>query len=232
MAYFIKSLTLTGAIAAYFTALILVFGGLSNLILPLVLLLGGTFLSKLNKQSTDKMGRNAKQVFANGGIGLICLVLYYFTGNTLYYLAFLISFAVSISDTFSSEIGQYFKGTTFDIYSLNPMPVGLSGGISWVGTLGGLMGAIICTLLSFLFLNIQWSDALIIGALGYGGMLLDSLLGSRLQAKYRHQNGVLFDVQLDDSYELVKGYHWCTNDLVNLLANAITVIVFILLRLL
>ena len=94
MAYFIKSLTYSGAIAAYFTALILIYGGLPNLILPLILLLGGTFLTKLNKQASDKMGRNAKQVFANGGIGLLCLVLYYLSGNALYYLGFLISFSV------------------------------------------------------------------------------------------------------------------------------------------
>ena len=227
MAYLVKSLTITGAIAAYFTALVLAFGDLSNLILPLILLLGGTFLTKLNKQASDKMGRNAKQVFANGGIGLLCLMLYYLSGNALYYLAFLISFSVSISDTFSSEIGQYFKSTTFDIYSMNPIPSGLSGGISWIGTLGGLMGAIICTILSFLFLKIQLSDAFLVGALGYAGMLLDSLLGSRLQAKYLDENNVLNEIKLG---QLVKGYKWCTNDVVNLMANAITVLVFILIR--
>jgi len=227
MAYLVKSLTITGAIAAYFTALILVFGGLSNLILPLILLIGGTLLTKLNKQASDKMGRNAKQVFANGGIGLLCLLLYYWTHNDLYYLAFLTSFAISISDTFSSEIGQYFKGKTFDIYSLNPMPSGLSGGISWIGTLGGFIGAMVCTVISFLFLKIQLSDAFLVGALGYAGMLLDSLLGSRIQAKYLDENHALTEI---NSGQLVKGYSWCTNDVVNLMANALTVVVFILVR--
>jgi uncharacterized membrane protein len=58
---------------------------------------------------------------------------------------------------------------------------------------------------------------------GFLGMLLDSLLGAGLQARYRDPStGVLSDVRPVGG-ELASGYRFITNDAVNLLAIALTV---------
>lgn len=232
VAYFLKWLSFSGAIAAFFTALILGYGGLEFFYLPMLLLIGGTLLSKLNKHTSDKNGRNAKQVLANGSIGLTCLILYYNSHNTVFFIAYLLSFSVSICDTFSSEIGKFFKGATIDILTLKPITKGLSGGISIKGTIGGFVGAMMCSLIAILLLNIQLSESIAIGLIGFIGMLVDSLMGSIFQAKYKNIHTEAIEEDKNLANKLIKGYAWCSNDLVNLLSNAITVILFIAIQLL
>jgi uncharacterized membrane protein len=59
---------------------------------------------------------------------------------------------------------------------------------------------------------------------GTAGMLVDSIMGSLLQAKYRSANGTLSDApsNLGEAPEI--GFAWCNNDRVNLLSNIITTI--------
>jgi uncharacterized membrane protein len=62
---------------------------------------------------------------------------------------------------------------------------------------------------------------------GFCGMLADSFLGSWLQAKYKTANGHITEKPVQGTL-LVKGYAWCGNDMVNLLANAVVTAVIIL----
>jgi uncharacterized membrane protein len=63
----------------------------------------------------------------------------------------------------------------------------------------------------------RWDTAIfcVVTGLGFAGMLLDSVLGSVFQAKYV-KNGVISEV--GDRSDLVRGWHWCDNDLVNLVS--------------
>ncbi len=229
VAYFLKWLTISGAMAAFLTAIILQYGGLQFFAHPLLLLVGGTLLSKLNVDRKEKHGRNARQVFANGSVGLACLLMYYIFENNVYLEGFLLSFAISIADTFSSEIGKYFKGNTIDIIGFKRMPVGLSGGISFNGTFAGLLGSLLCIFISNYIYHIALERSFLIGLLGFVGMVLDSILGSTLQAKYT-VNGQVVE-ERNNANQLIKGYGWCTNDMVNLLSNVLVVTMFILLKL-
>lgn len=56
---------------------------------------------------------------------------------------------------------------------------------------------------------------------GFGGMLLDSILGSVLQAKYRVA-GQLSESGTRD--QLVSGLYWCNNDWVNLMSISLMVL--------
>jgi len=231
LAYKKHWLTLSGAVAAFGMAVVFILVGLRTFYLPLLLLLGGTLLSKLNAETEDKQGRDAKQVLANGLIGIICLLLYVLHFNDTYQspllLAYLLSFSISICDTFSSERGKYFKGKTIDILSFKPIASGLSGGISVQGTLGGLAGSIFCATISFFCFDITLCFALVVCLLSFTGMLFDSILGSLLQAKYVNRNGVIEENSSDDNH-LLKGYIWCSNDVVNLMSNLIVVSFFLL----
>jgi uncharacterized protein (TIGR00297 family) len=228
-AFYMRWLTAWGCVTAYLMALVFIYAGLDTFILPLILLLGGTLLSKLNLEAKEKNGRTAVQVLANGLVGCICLLAYTFLQHSEFpfFLAYLVSFSISICDTFSSEIGKFFKGRTFDILSFKPVVPGLSGGVSVMGTLGGIAGAGISALIAYGVFDISTSQAVQVCVFGCMGMLLDSVLGSVLQAKYINGYGVIGESPVVGG-RLMKGYTWCNNDVVNILSNALVVVVLLL----
>jgi uncharacterized protein (TIGR00297 family) len=232
-AFKMRWLTRGGALSAFLMALVFTMAGVFTFILPLVLLVGGSLLSKLNKEHREPGGRSTIQVLANGAVGTLCL--FYFvvmdgqTSEASAFLAYLISFCISISDTFSSESGKFFKGKTIDIISFGRVEPGLSGAVSLEGSIGGLVGSALSAGLSYLIFAISAQTAICIGLLGFAGMLLDSVLGSLFQAKYKNPQGgiVEYVVPGADHY---KGYTWFTNDVVNVVSNAIVVILFLALH--
>jgi len=234
-----KWLTTSGAMAAFWMALLLyASGGLEVFIAPGIFLITGSLLSKLNKNQKEKEGRNAVQVFANGITGVIFIFIYGMLHQHVYlmeafgireYHSFLtlgnISFCISMADSASSELGIYFKGTVYDILSFKKMPVGVSGGISVQGTIAGLAGAM---LLSFA-ISYAYHYPLIaffwMSLIGFIGMLVDSILGSLLQVKYKTISGILTD-DASPGAKKVKGFSWCTNDWVNIISNILVTLLF------
>jgi uncharacterized membrane protein len=61
---------------------------------------------------------------------------------------------------------------------------------------------------------------LFLAALGFAGMLLDSVLGSLVQAKYRAPTGVLQDSPAEGALQ-VGGLRWVSNDAVNLASTSL-----------
>ena len=249
------SLTAGGAGAASLLGLVVVVGtGSPWWLLPLVVFLGsssliGKLLPVRSAAGDAKQGRarDATQVLANGAVYAVAAfalsvpivdpedfaVSLVPNGPVL-----LVAMAVATADTWSSEIGQYFGGRTYDVLGRRAVPPGLSGGVSVAGTLAGLGGALLIALLGILPVlggGYGWSligDGPGVGAIttaGFLGMLLDSVLGALLQAKYRDPaTGQLTDRPAPDR-PLVSGLRWMTNDLVNFLAILLTVVVFYLL---
>jgi uncharacterized protein (TIGR00297 family) len=215
-------LTASGAAAACWVGLwLMATGGLKAFIAPALFLISGSLLSKLNRHTQEKKGRNAVQVFANGLVGVVCLTVYRLWGEPVFLHASLVSFCISMSDSVSSELGMYFKGSTYDITGLKKMRPGVSGGISLMGTLAGLAGAAMLALAVTLAYGFSLSIFFTILIFGFAGMLADSVLGSLLQAKYHQADGSLTD-DFFKNERPVKGYSWCGNDMVNLLANMTT----------
>ncbi|MFK8165694.1 MAG: DUF92 domain-containing protein [Lewinella sp.] len=233
-----SSLTTGGALTASLLGIGVVIGAHSFLwLLPLFLFLfSSSLIGRLFPVTTaagdakQKLPRDATQVLANGGyFGYMAMFSWPLEG--LLYLIMPITevwlitaMAIATADTWSSEIGQYFKRPTFDLVKWRKVPPGLSGGVSWPGTLAGLLGS------SFIVLSCFWLipyhepyllRVIIIG--GFLGMLLDSVLGSLFQAKYRNKlTGNLSDTPSHDT-ELAGGFSWVTNDLVNFVAILIGV---------
>jgi len=141
----------------------------------------------------------------------------------------LLTAATATADTWSSELGQYFRRPTWDLIKWRRLPAGLSGGVSWPGTLAGLGGAaLIANLGWWLLPEPSLQQILLITGFGFLGMLIDSVLGSLLQATYRDPaTGALSDVRPEGG-ELASGFPWMTNDLVNFLAIGLTALVAVL----
>lgn len=225
------SLSVGGAIAAVGLGILVTLTAGVEWMLPLFLFfLSSSLIGKLLPASTpgsdakDKQPRDVVQVLCNGGIyGLLAL-------TDLDPTLLLITMAVATADTWASEIGKYFRQSTVDILRLRRVPPGLSGGISTAGNLGGAAGAILIGGAGFLLLpTFTPGDFVSVIAFGFLGMLLDSLLGAGLQARYRDPStGVLSDVRPVGG-ELASGYRFITNDAVNLLAIGLTVAIALLL---
>lgn len=218
-AFYKKWLTISGAVAACWMALLLYStGGYKAFIAPGIFLISGSLLSKLNKTQKEKDGRNAKQVFANGITGIVFMLLFGVTQQQVYLITAIVSFCISMADSASSELGFYFKGKTYDILSFKKMPPGVSGGISVEGTLAGLVAAIVLSFAAGLFYDLSFWVFMLVAIAGFVGMLADSVLGSWLQVKYQTASGILSDDPSPGSKK-VKGFSWCSNDSVNILSN-------------
>ncbi len=221
-----KWLTVSGATAALWMALLLYGTATSKaFIAPGIFLISGSLLSKLNKPQKEKEGRNAKQVFANGIIGIVFMIFYGVTKHDIYLITAIVSFCISMADSTSSETGFYFKGATFDILSFKKLPPGLSGGISLQGTLAGLMGAALLSFAVGYFYNFSYYTSLLITIAAFTGMMADSVLGSWLQVKYKTADGRFTDEE-ETTAKKVKGLSWCTNDMVNILSIILVTLLF------
>jgi uncharacterized protein (TIGR00297 family) len=131
-----------------------------------------------------------------------------------------VSMAIATSDTWSSEIGTALGGSTYDIRNGKKIPPGISGGISLAGTLGGLAGACLSSLIALIvFGSLSESHMLLVTLAGFAGMLADSVLGAVFQQKFKDEASGHWQDQASDAYAATKGLSWMTNDTVNVISN-------------
>jgi uncharacterized protein (TIGR00297 family) len=224
-----KWLTESGAAAAWWMGCIFyVTGGWQVFAAPVVFLVSGSLLSKLNKDGEEAHGRSGVQVLANGLVAAICLVLYSLYRQPVFFAGAIASFCISMADSVSSEVGRYVRGKTVDIIGFAPVERGLSGGISFAGTAGGLLGALVLAMVAGYMCNFPVTLILVITVTGFCGMLADSVLGSLLQAKYRTADGAIVEKAQPGAVR-IKGAGWCNNDMVNILVNLLITAAIILL---
>ena len=123
------------------------------------------------------------------------------------------------ADTWATEIGARAVTPPRLITSGVSVPHGTSGGVTPLGTAGGLVGAV---LLGATAWALAAPPAAGISALlgGCIGMMADSVLGATGQAVFdRNETGADFTAPERDvgsTKTLIRGFAWCTNDVVNL----------------
>ncbi len=220
--YYKKWLTMAGTTAAILLASMIIFSvGFKYLIPISIFFVVGSLTSKLHPKSKDASGRNAFQVFANGLVAVIAIIIYAFTKNELFIIAYFASVAISFADTLSSDVGIFFRHKTYDITSLQPTKVGISGGISFVGTIAGILGAFSLALIIKVMFELDYFSMCLIGLSGTLGMIVDSILGSLWQSKYKENDDIT--EEKTSTNQLINGFSWLNNDGVNILTNVIVV---------
>ena len=193
--------------------------------------------------------RDLFQVLANGGVGMIAAVVFRITGDPAWAAGFAVSFASSNADTWAGELGVLSRAGPVSLLGFKPVPRGVSGGVSLLGTLASLGGALFISLL-FAALNISLGIfsagfarlAAYITAAGFLGALVDSLLGAVLQAQYERPGtsgagsagspAVLTERSRGRDgtpNRLVRGLRFVTNDVVNLASCALVTAAAVLL---
>lgn len=165
--------------------------------------------------------RDAMQAFANLGIAVLCHSAYLWSGYEGLLFTFVGSIAASNADSWASEIGGLSKKTPIMITNLKPITKGISGGITLLGTFGGILGSLFISTLGYVLLSNSNSIALLLIAFisGILGFISDSLLGALLQAQYVDTNNEV--TERSENGTLVKGFAWIDNDMINLICSFI-----------
>ena len=183
--------------------------------------------------------RDLGQALANGGVAALLAVLSRLLPlpgggrEGVWFFACAGAMAAVNADTWATELGVLSPHPPRLITTGRRVQVGASGGITWSGMAASLGGALLIGLLGALVLGQGWAaaGALLLAATvgGLAGSLFDSLLGASVQAIYWcdtcgketerqvHRCGV--------QTRLLRGWRWLNNDLVNLSASAVGVLV-------
>ncbi len=232
--YKFKFLNYSGTISLFILAVIIYgFGSWKWTIPILTFFIFSSLISKIKKSNNinfennieKSSKRNHIQVLANGGVGGVLVTLNYFFPSELFYFTFVSSIAAVCADTWSTEIGTMYRTTAINILTFKTIQQGISGGVSLIGTLGGVLGAIIISLSSMFWISSRnFTYIFFIIFAGIIGNIFDSIIGASIQAKYRCtvcSKIIEKNFHCNQAAVLKKGFKYISNDMVNL-AAAIT----------
>jgi len=179
---------------------------------PGLALLAAFFLSGslLTRWASGTGGRrNARQVLANGGIAAAAAL----AGSWP-------------AAAWATEIGSFSPVAPRLVTTWERVTRGASGGITALGTAGGVAGAVAIAALAFAVgpRGVAPGSAVLVGA-GFAGMAADSLLGATLQGLYEcpacGARSERRDTVCHAPVRLIRGRRWLDNDGVNLTATLV-----------
>ncbi|APB32985.1 Putative membrane protein [Gloeomargarita lithophora Alchichica-D10] len=96
--------------------------------------------------------RGPENVWGSAAVGALCALGLAFLDNSwtlALQMAFVGSFAAKLSDTVSSEIGKAYGRRPILLTTLQPVPPGTEGAVSLEGTLAGVVGGLVLTLVGW-----------------------------------------------------------------------------------
>lgn len=224
-----RALDRSGAIAAVVMGTIVFgIGGVAASAALVLFFLSGSIFSNLHgaiamPTGKEDSGRSWRQVFANGALPVVALLLEQVAPASAKFAtaAYFGAIAAAASDSWATELGTRYGGPARDIISGKSVPAGASGGVSLVGMSATFAGA-----LAIASVPLAWrqgfalSVAVAIG--GVAGAIADSVIGSRLQARYCCSSCGCYVERPEHCGApavLVSGQRWITNNAVNLAAS-------------
>lgn len=238
-AYRKQSLSMSGAAAAVLMGTI--YYGAGNLFwfgTLLLFFITSTMLSKYrqsSKQDLEKSyaktgNRDAGQVFANGGLGMVLCLMHFIYPLEAWEYIFIGVMATVTADTWATECGSLSRKPPRSILNGKPLPAGTSGGVSWLGSSAAALGGTVIGAGAWVFSNGSGLEAnLIIYVLasligGLAGAFADSWLGATVQKMYRCsvcRKAVEVHNHCGKPTLRSGGWNWMTNDAVNLMSSLI-----------
>lgn len=215
----------------YFITFLFYFGGLQAFISVMLIFsiiifiekICGYKINQITKPINKESGkRNEMQLSSNCLAAVLAICLYGITNSRIFLLAFFSAIAETIGDSAASDLGILSKRQPFDICSFKKIQRGISGGITILGTSAGLL---VCIFTGIIYISIYKGtllNSLIIISASFLGIILDSILGSAVQAKYQCSvcgkiTEKTHHCQKDTLF--LKGFQCIDNSRVNLICN-------------
>lgn len=191
-AYRLKTADIPGLFSAALVGIILiVFANISWFLIMLAFFIVGAIATKyqmdykksLHVEEERGGARGYVNVFANGLVSVCAAIGYGVTQHPVFVAAYLGSVATAAADTVAGEIGVC-SGKPRLITTFQPVPEGTNGGVSFLGEVAGLFGAVFISACAVLLGVADFSIfvAAMIG--GFIGTNLDSLIGELCENKH------------------------------------------------
>ncbi|GGD73927.1 DUF92 domain-containing protein [Paenibacillus nasutitermitis] len=191
--------------------------------------------TKRNAEANYAKGsrRDAGQVWANGGLGLILCSIHAIWPEPVWLYAFIGVMASVNADTWATELGAISRAQPRALLGGARVAPGTSGGVTLLGSAAALAGAAVVAAASALLsspLIAPGQEAahplglIALGSLaGTAGAFADSFLGATVQVMYRCRicgKQTERAVHCGTAAQKIRGWGWMTNDAVNLLSSA------------
>ncbi len=228
-------LTAGGQWAAFATGTLVTAAGWWWAVMLLAYYVASTLLTRLGRETktarTESVlptarERSAPQVFANGGLFALAVLLGEILADPRLQLAGLGALAAAAADTWATEIGMLWGRTPRSILTGRVLPVGVSGGVTIIGTAAAVIAAGLFALVAARLIpeginGVPVTDAVLLA--GLGGSLADSLLGATFQSKRWCEQCRTWTERRVHTCQYrtrhARGLRWMTNDTVNFLAT-------------
>lgn len=179
-------------------------GGLLPLLTVFLLTFAATRMGRASKErrglAESRRGRGANQVAANLGLAALLAslapILERETHRDSFSLGAILAIAVlaeAAADTVSSEVGQAFGGQPRMVLTLKRVEAGTDGGVTFIGTMAGVIAAAIVAAVGSWALGGEWFAGTFCAAGAAMGLFFDSLLGATAERKgWLNNDGVNF----------------------------------------
>jgi uncharacterized protein (TIGR00297 family) len=168
--------------------ILIVFADIQWFLVMLAFFIIGSVSTRYHFTDKERMGvdqakggaRGYLNVFSNGAVAAAAAVLWGTTGNHLFAALFVGSVATAAADTMASEIGVT-GGEPYLITNLSRVPVGTNGGVTVLGGLAAVLGALLISVLSYLLgiIPLAFIPAGILA--GLIGTTIDSYIGAVIE---------------------------------------------------
>ncbi len=221
-------LSISGSFAQFILAVFIFgFGGWKWTVPILVFFLFSSILSKIRISINNSVEsyfeksnkRDYLQVFANGGIAALLVIFNQLYNSELLYIVYVSSLSAVCADTWATEIGTLRRIKTVNVISLKPVEQGMSGGISWMGIVGSVLGAFIVAISSLNWITINFVFfCFAIVTIGVLSSLIDSIMGAAFQLQYKCKLcGKITERNIHCGGETLynRGWKFLNNDMVN-----------------
>ena len=226
-----RALSGDGAAAAAIIGSLAVAAGWSWAALLVIYFVPAALLSRVGRDRRDariagivaKSGaRDARQVLANGGVFALAALASIVLPWPGWSVVGAGALAASAADSWATEVGTLAGGTPRSIASLEPVPPGLSGGVTAPGTAAAIAGALFMALAAW---ALGWPRAAAAGVFvgGIAGSFADSVAGATLQERRRcdecgeRTERMVHSCGMETRY--TSGVAWLDNDGVNVLCT-------------